>query len=126
MFLFFEKVYRINSLLFGLLYSQKKFRLMVYVPFYKMKNFQKKILKKNSEEGGCLEMGCVEGDGGLWMVKQGYRVECSAVATLRDVRLFRCKRFEGDVSVIGRIGTFTKKGLLFRLRSYCFGSLYRE
>lgn len=99
---------------------------MVYVPFYKMKNFQKKILKKNSEEGGCLEMGCVEGDGGLWMVKQGYRVECSAVATLRDVRLFRCKRFEGDVSVIGRIGTFTKKGLLFRLRSYCFGSLYRE
>ena len=68
----------------------------------------------------------VEGDGGLWMVKQGCRVEGSAVATLRDVRLFRCKRFEGTFPVIGRIGTFTKKGLLFRLRSYCFGSLYRE
>ena len=49
-----------------------------------------------------------------------------AVATLRDVRLFRCKRFEGCYPVIGRIGTSTKKGLLFRLRSYCFGSLYRE
>ena len=60
------------------------------------------------------------------MVKQGYRVEGLTVATLRDVRLFRCKRFEGCLSVIGRIGTFTKKGLLFRLRSYCFGSLYRE
>ena len=70
--------------------------------------------------------GSVEGDGGLWMVKHGYRVEGSAVATLRDVRLFRCKRFEGTFPVIGRIGTFTKKGLLFRLRSYCFGSLYRE
>ena len=42
MFLFFGKVYRINSLLFGLLYSQKKFRLMVYVPFYRMKNFLRK------------------------------------------------------------------------------------
>ena len=70
-------------------------------------------MKKNSEEGGCLEMGCVEGDGGLWMVKQGYRVECSAVATLRDVRLFRCKRFEGILSAVGGIGTFTKKGLFF-------------
>ena len=47
------------------------------------------------------------------MVKQGYRVECSAVATLRDVRLFRCKRFEGDVSVIGRIGTVRKKRCVF-------------
>ena len=70
--------------------------------------------------------GSVEGDGGLWMVKQGYRVEGSAVATLRDVRLFRCKRFEGVVSVIGRIGTVRKKGVFFRLRSCCFGSLYRE
>ena len=70
--------------------------------------------------------GSVEGDGGLWMVKQGHRVEGLTVATLRDVRLFRCKRFEGCLSRNGRIGTFTKKGLLFRLRSYCFGSLYRE
>ena len=38
--------------------------------------------------------GSVEGDGGLWMVKQGHRVEGLTVATLRDVRLFRCKRFE--------------------------------
>ena len=127
MFLFFEKVYRINSLLFGLLYSQKNFVwwcmfLFIGWKIFWEKNFEKKI----SEEGGCLEMGCVEGDGGLWMVKQGYRVECSAVATLRDVRLFRCKRFEGIRSAVGGIGTFTKKGLLFRLRSYCFGSLYRE
>lgn len=71
-------------------------------------------------------MGCVEGDGGLWMVKQGYRVEGSAVATLRDVRLFRCKRFEGIIPVKVEIGTYEKKGVFFRLRSYCFGSLYRE
>ena len=83
-------------------------------------------MKKISEDGGCLEGGCVEGDGVFWMVKQGYRVEVLTVATLRDVRLFRCKRFEGTFPVIGRIGTFTKKGVLFRLRSYCFGSLYRE
>ena len=70
--------------------------------------------------------GSVEGDGGFWMVKQGCGVEGLTVATLRDVRLFRCKRFEGCLFMIGRIGTFTKKGLLFRLRSYCFGSLYRE
>lgn len=56
---------------------------------------------------------CRGGRGGLWMVKQGYRVECSAVATLRDVRLFRCKRFEGVVSVIGRIGTVRKKRCVF-------------
>ena len=49
--------------------------------------------------------GSVEGDGGLWMVKQGYKVEGLTVATLRDVRLFRCKRFEGSLSVKGRIGT---------------------
>ena len=70
--------------------------------------------------------GSVEGDGGFWMVKQGYRVEGLTVATLRDVRLFRCKRFEGYLSAIGRIGTVRKKGVFFRLRSYCFGSLYRE
>ena len=57
--------------------------------------------------------GSVEGDGGLWMVKQGVQGEGSAVATLRDVRLFRCKRFEGYYPMIGRIGTFTKKGLFF-------------
>ena len=85
---------------------KKKFRLRVYVPFYKMKNFlRKKILKKNSEEGGCLEMGCVEGDGGLWMVKQGYKMEGLTVATLRDVRLFRCKRFEGCLSSEWKEGT---------------------
>ena len=55
----------------------------------------------------------MEGDGGLWMVKQGYRVEGSAVATLRDVRLFRCKRFEGHLSRDGGEGTFTKRGFFF-------------
>ena len=32
--------------------------------------------------------GSVEGDGGLWMVKHGYRGEGSAVATLGEVCLF--------------------------------------
>ena len=49
--------------------------------------------------------GSVEGDGGLWMVKQGYKVEGLTVATLRDVRLFRCKRFGGILSAVGGIGT---------------------
>ena len=70
--------------------------------------------------------GSVEGDGGLWMVKQGHRVEGLTVATLRDVRLFRCKRFTGCLFSEVKDRTFTKKGVLFRLRSYCFGSLYRE
>ena len=57
--------------------------------------------------------GSVEGDGGLWMVKQGHRVEGLTVATLRDVRLFRCKRFEGCLSRNGRIGTVRKKVCFF-------------
>lgn len=96
----------------GEIFSEK-FRLRVYVPFYRMKKFfQKKFgrdfrknFEKNSEDGGCLEMGCVEGDGGFWMVKQGHGVEGLTVATLRDVRLFRCKRFEGILSAVGGIGT---------------------
>ena len=95
---------------------------MVYIPFYRPKKFSQKI----SFDGGCLEVGLWRGTGVYWIVKQGYRVEDLTVATLRDVRLFRCKRFEGCLSSDGRIGTFTKKGLLFRLRSYCFGSLYRD
>ena len=70
--------------------------------------------------------GSVEGDGGLWMVKQGYRVECLTVATLRDVRLFRCKRFERCLFSDWKDRNGLKKGSLFSSRSYCFGSLYRE
>ena len=70
--------------------------------------------------------GSVEGDGVSLDGETRVWGEGLAVATLRDVRLFRCKRFEGCLFNNGREGTFTKKGLLFRLRSYCFGSLYRE
>ena len=69
--------------------------------------------------------GCVEGDGGMLDGKTGVQGGSLTVATLRDVRLFRCKRFEVCLFSDGREGTFTKKGLLFRLRSCCFGSLYR-
>ena len=65
MFLFFEKVYRINSLLFGLLYSQKKFRLMVYVPFYRMKNFQKKNFEKKFGGGWLFGDGVCRGGRGV-------------------------------------------------------------
>ena len=57
--------------------------------------------------------GSVEGDGGLWMVKQGYKMEGLTVATLRDVRLFRCKRFAGVYSVKVESGTVRKKVCFF-------------
>ena len=68
----------------------------------------------------------MEGDGGLLDGKTGVQGGSLTVATLRDVRLFRCKRFEGCLFSEVKDQTFTKKGVLFRLRSYCFGSLYRE
>ena len=74
---------------------------------------QKKFSKKISFEGGCLEMGVWRGTGCLWMVKQGYKMEGLTVATLRDVRLFRCKRFEGCLSRNGRIGTVRKRVCFF-------------
>ena len=57
--------------------------------------------------------GSVEGDGGLWMVKQGHRVEGLTVATLRDVRLFRCKRFEGILFSEWKDRNGTKKRCVF-------------
>ena len=86
---------------------------------------QKNFLKKIRLRVGVWRWVCGGGRGSL-DGKTGVQGGRFSRATLRDVRLFRCKRFTGCLFSEVKDRTFTKKGVLFRLRSYCFGSLYRE